>query len=144
MKELIDNYFDCEPGTSFKLGSYTFIAQVQNGVLLFAPEEYWKLTDQDKKDMGCGPGKWGDYLVPDTMYGLNVKAACSIHDICYSLGKTDEDKVISDVLLFMNTLAIIEGKSWPVIREIRCYRAMTYYLAVSEGGEHAFWEGKQR
>jgi hypothetical protein len=143
MKELIDSYFDVEPGETFRLGSYVFIAHVLDGVLLFAPEEFWGLAGWEK-DLGCGPGKFGDYAVPDTMLGLNVKSSCAIHDVCYALGKTDEDKVIADILFLMNALAIINAKSWPVIREARSYRAMTYYLAVSEGGESAFWKGKEK
>jgi len=40
---------------------------------LKAPEKYWSLTDDQKAAMcnGCGPKKFG-YLVPDTMYGLNI------------------------------------------------------------------------
>lgn len=144
MKQEIKDYFDVATGYSFRLGSYLFVAQLVSGVRLYAPEEYWLLTDEDKKAMGCGPGKWGDYLVPDTMYGLNVQPSCSIHDTCYALGKTDEDKIIADVMMLMNNLAIIQAKSWPLIRAARCYRAMSYFLAVSEGGEKAFWKGKTK
>lgn len=144
MKALIDSYFDVPEGDEWTLGSFTFIARTRDGVLLFAPEEYWAMSADELKYKGCGPGKWGDALVPDTMYGLNVKPGCGIHDVCYALGKTAEDKVIADMLMLMNTLAIIQAKSWPVIREVRCYRAMSYYLAVSEGGEKAYWKGKAK
>ena len=30
---------------------------------------------------GCGPGKFGDYFVPDTVYGMSIKAACAVHDL---------------------------------------------------------------
>ena len=41
-------------------------------------------------------------------------------------------------------ISIVRTKSWPVLREIRCYDALTYYLAVAEAGNSSFWKGKNK
>lgn len=85
---------------------------------------------------GCGPGKWGDRTVPDTMWGLSVNLACAVHDLDYALGK---DKVKADMRLLINTLIIINTKSKSkVLRVARRYRAMSYYSAVAELGKSSF------
>ena len=143
MKDLVASYFGSAPGETFCIGAYRFVSAEENGVLLYAPEAYWKLTTEDKKHMGCGPGKWGDRAVPDSILGLDIKPACSIHDVCYAEGRTDEDKVIADILFLMNMLSIVHTKSWPVLRQIRSHQALTYYLVVEEYGESSFRHGKE-
>lgn len=88
---------------------------------------------------GCGPGEYGDYLVPDTVFGLNIQPACGIHDYDYGVGKSKEDKEIADLRLLTNTLKIINTQSKSgMLRILRRYRAMSYYNAVVEGGGDAF------
>jgi len=88
---------------------------------------------------GCGPGKFGDALVPDTMYGLSIKLACAIHDYEYYIGKTNEDKRIADLNFLGNMMIIINKKtSTPWMKLLRYHRAMTYYTAVAEGGDSFF------
>ena len=52
---------------------------------LLAPDSYWTAIDEwiENNTGGCGPGKVGDYFVPDLMLLLNVKPACQIHDYQY-------------------------------------------------------------
>jgi len=128
------------------LGSYELMPQDVDGVQLYAPVDYWPLSEQAKKDLNydCGPGKFGAIFVPSTMWFLNVKAACQIHDHMYREGKTKFDKWVADVTFLTNLNDIIEAKSWPVIREMRRYRAMSYFSAVRDGGDSSFWHNKQR
>lgn len=94
---------------------------------------------------GCGPGGIGDFLVPDTMYGLSVRSACSIHDWMYHFGETHEDKEISDRVFLHNMLRIIEVKTkWRWLRYLRNCRAYRYFSAVSKFGGPAFWKDKNR
>lgn len=46
---------------------------------LDAPHGFWELTLEELRKVvkrgGCGPGDKGDRLVPDTVWGLNIKPA---------------------------------------------------------------------
>lgn len=88
---------------------------------------------------GCGPGKIGDALVPDTIYGLNITPACAIHDYEYSTGKSTLEKQKADFRFLCNILIIINKKSkFGLVRWVRRYRAMSYYSAVADGGNQHF------
>jgi hypothetical protein len=92
---------------------------------------------------GCGPGGIGDYLVPDTMWGLNVRPACSIHDWQYHWGRTIDDKIKADLNLRDNLVRLIKAQnSWGFIENLRLRRARSYYEAVKYFGGPAFWSGK--
>lgn len=114
-------------------------------IKLFAPKEYWNTPKEevDKVTGGCGPGGKGDWLVPDTMYGLSVKPACRIHDYMYAFGETIEDKESADRAFLNNMLRIIiEVTKWYLMRKLRIWRAYTYYKAVKKFGGPAFWKNK--
>ena len=114
-----------------------FLGLAQFGYLL-APIDFWNLPDEKRESYGCGPGKLGDLLVPDTFYGLSIKQACEIHDYCYEIGETLDDKTFADILFLVNTLAIIEHRSGKLLKIPRTYRAITYYIAVRDAGKSAF------
>ena len=42
---------------------------------ILAPPEFWKLPQEKIDSYGCGPGKIGDWLVPDTIWGENIQLA---------------------------------------------------------------------
>lgn len=113
---------------------------------LTAPDSFFKTDNATLAMMagGCGPGKIGDWLVPDTVYGLSIKAACFIHDYMYAIGTTPQEKEIADQIFLNNMLLIIGRKTttFPVIgkqlRTLRRWRAMSYYSAVVEGGGNSF------
>jgi len=121
-------------------------------VALWAPEKYGRQPccfHDATPDMikaiagGCGPGGLGDFLIPDTMYGLSVKPACVIHDWQYHWGVTLEDKIDADLNLRDNMVRIIKGQgSVGVLENMRLHRAKIYYEAVKNFGGPAFWHGK--
>jgi hypothetical protein len=117
-----------------------------NTVDLFAPPEYWDLTEEERKYFRCGPGRGIlERLVPETAYGLRLSAACSIHDFMYRYGFTDQDKVDADEVFLNNMIRIIEVKtSSKILMFLRLRRARTYYLAVKLFGGPAFWNGKNK
>lgn len=95
-----------------------------------------------KKCNGCGTG-WNAKLVPNTIYFLNIKNACCIHDYMYEVGKTQEDKEEADRVFLNNMLRIIEAKkTWYYPHHLARTRALTYYATVVNFGSTAFWEGK--
>lgn len=117
------------------------------GVKLYAPASYWRCSSAELKAMtgGCGPGGKGDYLVPDTVYGLSVFRACQIHDYMYAVGKTAADKEEADRVFLNNMLRIIDAETkWRWLRFLRRRRAYTYYKAVDIFGGSSFWDGKNK
>jgi len=122
---------------------------------LYAPDEYWELTEEQLEELtgGCGPGHIGDYLVPDKLYGvINIKPACRIHDYMYAVGLTEEDKEEADKVFLdnMQRITLWETAGWfddeerqEKVRE-ECFRqADTYHMMVSTFGGRAFWKGKR-
>ena len=111
---------------------------------LYAPEAYFRLSPEAKREIvnGCGPGKFS-FLIPDTMYGLDVSAACDIHDYMYFMGETIEDKKEADRVFMNNLLRIIEAKTQSkILSWLRKRRAVKYFSAVAMFGGPAFWNAK--
>jgi len=132
-------------------GSYSLVTKKIKGADITAPKEFWDAFNEEKmrKDgYGCGPGKGiGDWIVPDSFWFLCVWLCCAIHDWMYRDKKayTSRDKEISDEVLLINLTEWIGANSWPIVREMRMYRAMTYFNAVNDGGDSSFWcDGKTK
>lgn len=123
--------------------------QIRSG--LRAPRSYWHapLSKRRANCNGCGTEGWKGALVPDTIWGLPISAACDIHDWQYAEGDHAADKDLADVTFFLNLLALIRRAAdasvagW-VLKLVRQRRAFTYYQAVSESplAEVAFHEAK--
>jgi hypothetical protein len=112
---------------------------------LFAPPDFWRLSAIAKKKIcnGCGTKGLCGYLIPDTIWGLKITAACDIHDFMYAVGKTLKDKEEADRVFFNNMLRLID-KGSPWLKWLRRRRAKTYYDAVCLLGGPAFWAGKNK
>lgn len=134
------------------LWRFIFVKHLE--IKLFAPEiygcqpcSYFEATPEMLTDAtgGCGPGGFGDILVPDRMYGLSVRAACSIHDWTYHWGETLEDKKLADRIFLNNMIRIIKAGSlldW--LKRLRLKRAKLYYNMVKNYGGPAFWDNKNK
>lgn len=112
---------------------------------LYAPERYWRLTEEIRAEItnGCGTRGLIGLLVPDTIWGLSIKAACNIHDWMYAVGETIEDKKEADRVFLNNMLRLIDN-GWWWLKKPRIIRARTYYNAVKICGGPAFWSGKNK
>lgn len=116
--------------------------QLVDGVWLYAPASYWKLTPAAKSEIcgGCGPGKgllaW---LIPDSFLGMSILAACEIHDYEYHIGETDEDKSEADIGFRANLARINQArtKSWAT-RVVRRILANIYFSFVVDMGASSF------
>jgi len=108
-------------------------------VPLEADPSFFSATKEeiDKKAQGCGPGRFGDYFVPDSVWGgLSIKRACRIHDWDYYIGT---DKKIADKRFLKNMERIIlSNTNWYWLRELRLHQAQVYYTVVSYVGDHAY------
>lgn len=111
---------------------------------LYAPLSYWTATQNELKEScnGCGAKK--GIKVPDTFYGLSITQACNIHDWMYKEGKTQADKLFADAIFRLNLSIIIDGNSNFLTALLRHGRASTYYTAVAQWGESAFWVDKNK
>lgn len=118
-------------------------------VILFMPESY-RLASAEERNFycnGCGTKGLGGWLVPDTLWGLNITPVCDIHDWMYKEGITLEDKERADRVMLNNMLRIIDASTgWAasLFRALRRQRAMKYYSAVRDLGGLAYWSGKNK
>lgn len=112
---------------------------------LYAPNSYWELSDSARAEIvnGCGTRGIIGLLVPDTILGLSIKAACNIHDYMYHVGLTIDDKKEADRVFLNNMLRLIDG-GWRIFKIPRIHRARIYYDAVKYCGGPAFWDGKNK
>lgn len=123
-------------------------------VKLFAPLEYgdqpccYHEASQELIESvtgGCGPGGFGDYFVPDTVWFLSIKEACKRHDWMYAFGLTIEDKELSDRVFLNNMIRIIDAYTkWGWLKRLRRKRAKTYYNFVKYAGGPSFWHDKNQ
>lgn len=115
--------------------------------MLFAPSEYWDLPETTKRSIcnGCGSKGLCGWVVPDTIYFLNITEVCNIHDWMYHVGETIADKVHADNVFLNNLLRFIDRYSrYDWIKRLRTKRAEKYYNAVKRFGGPAFWNGKNK
>lgn len=116
-------------------------------VLLSAPDSYWSAAEDQRSQQCNGCGTKGIFsLVPDSNYGVDIQIACDIHDWCYWIGQTLDDKNQADREFLNNMLRLIEkapSASWillgPLLTRLRRRRALKYYWAVHYMGGPAFW-----
>lgn len=113
--------------------------------LLYAPDGYVRASPEVRRKVvnGCGTSGWKGAVVPETLWGLNVSAACNIHDWMYAEGTTISDKGTADRTFLNNMLRIIDAAGGPwLLKTLRRRRAKTYYEAVHVFGGPAFWHEK--
>lgn len=112
-----------------------------------APDSFWKLPQNqiDKLYYGCGPGKFGDFFVPDTIWGLDIRRECQIHDHWYEdKEKTIANKFQADLELLENCIRKINCYTKDgLLKKLRHHRAETYYEMVSGYGDDSYWEDKR-
>lgn len=95
----------------------------------------------------CGAGKLGDWLVPDTIYGVNISPACWVHDQMFATSPpTWAGFHYSNAVFFANMSAIIQAKSGnAIMRTLRMARAALYARVVSDSvGASIFWAMKAK
>ena len=108
-------------------------------------ELFKKKYPEDFDNFGCGPGGVGDYVVPDTVYGLAIKEACQIHDWDYrhSPGASSKHRKRRDKVMFNNALTIVAANLNTfvdrVVKRLRYRRVRFYYKMVRRFGARSYW-----
>jgi hypothetical protein len=137
-------------------------------IKLFVPEydrdHYNSMSEEQLEEYlghkgGCGPGGFGDFLVPDKLFGvINVVEACKIHDYMYKRERDLEGKKKADRIFLNNMVRIVIAMTAPdedgfTVKEAEVMHrrkeaclaeARTYYTMVKWFGGPAFWDGKNK
>lgn len=111
---------------------------------LYAPLSYWNATPEELKEICNGCGAKGGIKVPNTMWRLNIKECCQIHDWMFKFGKTYADFLFANAVFIMNLAIAIVSKSNKFLAALRLARATKYFMAVQTLGSDAFWVDKER
>jgi len=114
---------------------------MQHKYELIAEAGFNDLTPEQKNKICNGAGAAGDWrsiLIPNTLWGLDCTQVFDLHDYAYHVGRTYEEKCRADISMLINLIRFINKKGgW--LSVARRYRAVTYYDAVFELGEDAFF-----
>jgi hypothetical protein len=99
------------------------------------------IIDRIGSDGGCGPGKWGDKLIPDAILGLSLTPCCYCHDCSYSEADTADKKYQADIDLFANSNKLNNKESNWIMHFPRARLIWWYYYCVDRAGG-SFTAGK--
>lgn len=121
---------------------------------LFAPPEYWNYDEDIRHNWGCGPGGWGDLLVPDKILGLDIQPACSIHDYYYRHwhDASEDARYMADRVFKFNMLRILaynyrhrKVRRWRSVLFIARRRFIDrYYTVVRRYGGPAWHDDRNK
>lgn len=112
---------------------------------LYAPLSYHQASCAAKRKVCNGCGAKGGIKVPDTMYGLDIKEACNIHDWMFKHGKTYADFLFANGIFQVNlTRIIVQQSANKFMIMLRLRRASKYFNAVAMLGQDAYWKNKRR
>ena len=107
---------------------------------LFGPIKFWELNwaDIESSYNGCGAG-WNEGIVPDRIWGTDIRVCCQIHDHMYAWGDSDWDRLVADMIFLINLIFRIQNESkMKFLNPLRYYRAVTYFVFVRTFGGVAF------
>ncbi len=101
-------------------------------------------SNVDPSGLACGPGGWGDWIVPDRPYGHDFTGPCQFHDDCYGAcwgGQHVFSKGYCDTtfLARMRSECLHLYAFWEIFDRRHClYVARVYYTAVDWLGQGAY------
>lgn len=96
------------------------------------------LMHEDYKGNGCGSG-WKEPLVPDSLGGIDISEACTIHDYDYTFGGNEDDFDLANMHFLFNMLLIIKrDDTWFTNEDVATKWAVRYYNAVVKYGREYF------
>jgi len=112
---------------------------------LYLPTSFLRADEKEREKVCNGYGSKDGLKMPDTMWFLNIKFACQVHDWMFHKGTTMGDFYFSNVMFFWNLTAIIYNGSNFFTVLPRMSRAMKYFMGVmSDCGRDAYWVDKPK
>lgn len=108
-----------------------------------SPQFFWPdMKIYSEFPTSCGAGKFGDTLIPDTVWGLCLSPACWVHDLSWTLAKQSwSDFFQTNNMFRKNMLKINEMTSGSFIeKSIRRAAIYRYYISVCSFGAYYFWK----
>ena len=109
----------------FQFGLKPFPTPVADLSVLSIPEGF-----SERECDGCGTG-WNEPIVPDTIYLLNIRPACCVHDFEYSRGGEYSDFERANKRFLNNLVALIDSvRGWWYPKALARVRAKRYFEAV--------------
>ena len=117
-------------------------------VKLFAEAGCWNFVSDNQltfESYGCGPGGFGDILVPDTVWFLSIKNSCRIHDWYYrhSEGASEALRISADRIMKNNAIRIVRHHTVnATLTRWRLSRVKFYYDMIHNFGAGAYWESR--
>lgn len=125
-------------------GSFNLKMREREGWGFYAPISYWEATEEQilARTGGCGPGKFGDSLVPDSALGESLFLSCQIHDWMWADCKDKYDKKVTDRIFLLNMVEQVDDDPFDdddsdPLDLLRFRIIMTYFQAVN-GVENKF------
>ena len=120
-----------------------FVYYKYNGLLTTAPKSFVGMSERDIYDLynGCGVGRIGGKLVPESLFGLKITYLCQIHDHMYERCCCDEDEQIADGIFAQNANNWVTGYSSPAMIWPRLSLVAWYMKGVSSTTySEDYWE----
>ena len=114
-----------------------------DGYELAAPQSFWTAGPDLVREVvgGCGPGGFGDYLVPDTVWFLSIKPACKIHDWMFLVYNCRGGFDLSNEVFEDNMLRINQARtSNRLLKQLRTWRIEKYSRAVQLCGRLSYYD----
>lgn len=109
---------------------------------LFAPEGFIRATPEMRAEVcnGCGPEGWKHSFLSNYLLGLNISAACDIHDWMYEFGTTEAERDEADRIFRNNMLRMIAHAGGGILLQgLRRLKALHYYRLVHNYGAIFYW-----
>ncbi|CCK81183.1 MULTISPECIES: hypothetical protein [Desulfobacula] len=113
------------------------------GYTLAAPRSFWETSKEIRSEVvnGCGPGGLGDFMVPDTVYFVSIKAACMIHDWCFTVFNSEAGFKLSNQIFLDNMQRIVRAETYnKLLMSLRLARVKKYYRAVQDFGRVFYYD----
>lgn len=113
-----------------------------DGYQLAAPQSFWLAGPEQINSLvnGCGPGGFGDRLIPDTVWFLSVKAACKIHDWMFLVYNCETGFELSNQVFMDNMARINQTTKQAWLRFLRARRIKKYHQAVCDFGRLFYYD----
>lgn len=96
---------------------------------------YSDKTDKELKEMnGMGPDGLLGWLIPETILLKNCTEAANEHDVGYMRAMNLTDKLVADVVFYVNMARIVNNTSCKLLRRRRIAHAKLRFQAVLKLG----------